>query len=124
MDPVDDWVDAVTHATSPPELMTVGPDFAVVHEGTDVRRYDGLEPDATQQVEGFTFRTLPEPGERLATFATVNDVHFGETECAGHRRLRPRADLSRGAGRDPYPEVMNRGAVAEVDRASTPTPSW
>ena len=23
MDPVDDWVDAVTHATSPPELSTV-----------------------------------------------------------------------------------------------------
>ena len=33
------------------------------------------------RVEGFSFRTLPAPGELLATFATVNDVHFGETEC-------------------------------------------
>ncbi|MGN6696436.1 MAG: hypothetical protein ACTHN0_19815, partial [Aquihabitans sp.] len=67
MDPVDDWVDAVTHATSPPELSTVGPDFAVIHEGVEARRYDGLEPDADHEIEGFAFRTLPAPGALLAT---------------------------------------------------------
>ena len=44
--------------------------------------YDGLEPDTDYEIDGFAFRTLPRPpGERLATFATVNDVHFGEIEC-------------------------------------------
>jgi predicted phosphodiesterase len=96
--------------------MTVGPDFAVVHEGTEVRRYDGLEPDAPQQVEGFTFRTLPVPGERLATFATVNDVHFGETECGviDGSDLGPTFRVE--PGETPYPEVMNRGAVEAIAR--------
>jgi 3',5'-cyclic AMP phosphodiesterase CpdA len=115
MDPVDDWVDAVTHATSPPELTTVGPDFAVVHEGLEVRRYDGLAPDADHEIEGFAFRTLPEPGARLATFATVNDVHFGEQVCG----LIDGSDVGpvfrSEPGDDPFPEVMNRGAIAEID---------
>ena len=113
-DPVDDWVDAVTSAASPPELTSVGPTFAVVHEGRDVRRYDGLAPDADHELEGFAFRTLPEPGELLATFATVNDVHFGEEACG----IIEGSDLGpvfRAApGDPPYPEVMNRGAVAEI----------
>ena len=101
---------------SPPELMTVGPDFAVVHEGTEVRRYDGLEPDAPQWVEGFSFRTLPAPGERLATFATVNDVHFGETECGiiDGSDLGPTFHVE--PGETPYPEVMNRGAAEAMAR--------
>ena len=94
--------------------MTVGPDFAVVHEGTEVRHYDGLEPDAPQRIEGFSFRTLPEPGPRLATFATVNDVHFGEVECG----LIDGSDIGptfRSApGETPYTEVMNRGAAQEI----------
>ena len=114
MDPVDAWVDAVTHATSPPELSTVGTDVAVVHEGLEVRRYDGLEPDTDQEVEGFAFRTLPAPGELLATFATVNDVHFGEEVCG----LIDGSDVGpvfrSEPGDDPFPEVMNRGAVAEI----------
>jgi Icc protein len=114
MDPVDDWVDAVTHATSPPELTTVGPDFAVVHEGYEVRRYEDLEPDTDHDIEGFAFRTLPEPGARLATFATVNDVHFGEEVCG----LIDGSDMGpvfrTEPGDDPFPEVMNRGAVAEI----------
>jgi predicted phosphodiesterase len=114
MDPVDAWVDAVAHATSPPELSTVGTDVAVVHEGLEVRRYDGLEPDADHEVEGFAFRTLPAAGELLATFATVNDVHFGEEVCG----LIDGADVGpvfrSEPGQDPFPEIMNRGAVAEM----------
>ncbi|WP_426570917.1 metallophosphoesterase family protein [Aquihabitans sp. McL0605] len=114
MDPVDDWVDAVTHAASPPELTTVGPTFAVVHEDRQVRRYDDLAPDTDHDLEGFAFRTLPEPGELLATFATVNDVHFGEEICG----LIDGSDVGpvfRSApGDDPFPEVMNRGAVTEI----------
>ena len=44
-DPVVDWRDAVLHASPPPALTTVGPRFAVVHEGGRVRRYDDLAPD-------------------------------------------------------------------------------
>ena len=64
------------------ELTTVSDDGAVFHDGDRVLRHDGLEPDTEYELEGVAFRTLPRPpGERLATFATVNDVHFGETEC-------------------------------------------
>ena len=99
---------------SPAELTTVGPDVAVVHEAGEVRRYDGLQPDADHELEGFAFRTLPEPGELLATFATVNDVHFGEEVCG----LIDGSDVGpvfrSEPGEDPFPEVMNRGAVAEM----------
>ena len=114
MDPVDDWVDAVVHATSPPELTTVGLDVAVVHEGLEVRRYEGLEPDTDHEIEGFAFRTLPAVGELLATFATVNDVHFGEEVCG----LIDGSDVGpvfrSEPGDEPFPEIMNRGAVAEM----------
>ena len=113
-DPTPDFVEAVVHARSAPELTTVGSRTAVVHEGTEVRRYEGLEPDADHELEGFAFRTLPEPGELLATFATVNDVHLGEEVCG----LIDGSDVGpvfRSApGAAPYPEVMNRGAVAEI----------
>ncbi len=63
------------------DLTTVADDEAVVHDGFDVRHHDGLEPDSPYSLDGFELRTLPRPGEHLVTFATVNDVHFGETEC-------------------------------------------
>ncbi|MBV8296777.1 MAG: hypothetical protein JO085_08080, partial [Acidimicrobiia bacterium] len=69
-------------AAPSPEVTTVAEDEAVVFEGPDVRRYDGLEPDHEYALDGVSLRTLPRPpGERLATLATVNDVHFGELEC-------------------------------------------
>ena len=99
---------------SPAELTTVGSRTAVVHEAGEVRRYDDLQPDADHEVEGFSFRTLPEPGELLATFATVNDVHFGEEVCG----LIDGSDMApvfrAEPGDDPFPEVMNRGAIAEI----------
>ena len=114
MDPVDDWVDAVTHATSPPELTTVGPDVAVVHEGLEVRRYEGLQPGTDHEIEGFAFETLPQAGALLAVFATVNDVHFGEEVCGLIEGSDMGPVFRSEPGQDPFPEVMNRAAVAEV----------
>ena len=63
-------------------VTTVADDEAVIYDGADVRRYEGLAPDIEHDLDGVTVRTLPRPGaELLCQFATVNDVHFGETEC-------------------------------------------
>ena len=97
------------------ELTTVSDDEAVFYDGADVRRHDGLEPDAEYDLEGERFRTLPRPGgERLATFATVNDVHFGETECGVIEGLEMGPILRAEPGEPPYPEMMNKGAIAEI----------
>jgi len=101
-------------ASSPPELTTVGSDVAVVHEGLDVRRYEGLAPHAHHEIEGFAFQTLPQHGELLTVFATVNDVHFGEEVCG----LIDGSDMGpvfrSEPGDDPFPEVMNRAAISEI----------
>jgi predicted phosphodiesterase len=102
----------VTDAVS--ELTTVADDEAVIHDGLIARTYPDLEPDAEHQIEGFTFRTLPRLGERLATIATVNDVHFGETECGIIGGLDIGPVFSSQPGADPYPVVMNRGAIADI----------
>jgi predicted phosphodiesterase len=100
--------------TSVAELTTVADDEAVVHDGITVRRFDGLAPDTDHEIDGFSFRTLPRLGERLTTFATVNDVHFGETECGVVSGLDTGPVYSAEPGADPYPEVMNRGAITEM----------
>lgn len=100
------------------ELTTVSDDEAVFFDGPDVRRYEGLEPDTEHDLEGITFRTLPRLGERLATVCTVNDVHFGETECGVIEGLEVGPILQRGEGEDPYPDLMNRHAIAEMVAAS------
>jgi predicted phosphodiesterase len=96
------------------ELTTVADDEAVVHDGPVARTYDGLAPDTDHEIDGFAFRTLPRLGERLATIATVNDVHFGETECGIIGGLDIGPVFRSAPGEDPYPEVMNRGAIAEM----------
>ncbi|MCU1454828.1 MAG: hypothetical protein JWN46_2974 [Acidimicrobiales bacterium] len=101
-------------APSAPELTTVGTDEAVVHEGVRVRRYDGLTPDSSHEIEGFAFRTLPARGELLARFTTVNDVHFGELECGIIDGSEIGPTFRAAPGDPPYPEVMNRGAIAEM----------
>jgi len=63
------------------ELTTVADDEAVIHHGSEARTHTGLDHDADHERDGFAFRTLPRLGERLATVATVNDVHFGEEVC-------------------------------------------
>ena len=97
------------------ELTTVADDLVVMHEGTRVVRHDGLQPDTTYTFAGREVRTLPRPGgELLCRVATVNDVHFGETEC-GRIDDDPGGPIQRvGPGEPPYPETMNRAAVAEI----------
>jgi len=97
-----------------PELTTVADDEAVVHDGAEVRRYEGLAPDADHEIDGFAFRTLPRPGERLATVATVNDVHYGEEVCGIMEGLPDGPVFRVEPGAEPYPELMNRGAIAEI----------
>jgi predicted phosphodiesterase len=93
-----------------------------------VARVTGLEPDATYElrVDGVEpspllpseVTTLRRPaGRLLATVATVNDVHFGETECG----LLGTPDeigpvFTSEPGDDAYPEVMNRGAIDAIER--------
>lgn len=57
------------------------------------------------------------PGALLCTVTTANDVHFGEVECGklegwGEEIVGP--VFSAAPGDAPYPEVMNRTAVAEM----------
>jgi len=97
------------------ELTTVADDEAVVNDGLEVRRYSDLEPDAVYDYDGFVFRTLKRPaGELLCRFATVNDVHFGEVECGIIEGMELGPTFTTEAGHDPYPEVMNRGAINEM----------
>ena len=97
------------------ELTTVTDDEIVVHDGIEVHRRVGLDPDRDHEVAGIAARTLPRPaGERLCTFATVNDVHFGEVECGIIEGLPSGPTFRAAEGDDPYPVVMNRGAVAEM----------
>jgi 3',5'-cyclic-AMP phosphodiesterase len=97
------------------ELTTVADDEAVVHDGMDVRVYDGLESDHLYEYDGFTFRTLARPeGELLCRFATVNDVHFGEAECGIIEGVEMGPIFVTEDGDEPYPEFMNRGAIQEI----------
>ncbi len=97
------------------ELTTVADDEAVVHDGAAVRTYPDLTPDTDYEFDGFAFRTLPRPGgELLCRFATVNDVHFGETDCGIIEGLDIGPIFSVDEGEEPFPETMNRGAVQEM----------
>ena len=104
-------------------------DHTVVTEGRHhVARVTSLEPATTYgiAVDGVrpdrwlppTVRTLERPpGALLATVATANDVHFGETECG--RTGDPTTDaigpiLRAAPGEVPYPEMMGRAAVREI----------
>jgi Icc protein len=102
----------------PVELTTVADDEIVTHDGPVVHRYTGLTPDTTVAIDGVDVRTLPRPpGALLARIATVNDVHFGEIECGRIDDSPLGPILRQEAGRAPYPEVMNTGAVAEISAA-------
>ncbi len=98
-----------------PEVTTVADDEVVIYDGTAVRRYEGLTPDTEHDLDGVTVRTQARPGsELLCRFATVNDVHFGETECGILEGYDLGPVFRSEPGDDPYPEVMNRGAVEEI----------
>lgn len=97
------------------EFTTVADDEAVFHDGLDVHRHDGLAPGAVYERHGVEFRTLPAPGELLCRFATVNDVHFGETEAGVITGVETPV-LRSPEGAPPYPETMSAGAIAEISR--------
>lgn len=97
------------------ELTTVSESTAVVFDGTDVYRYDDLAPDTSFEFDGVVGRTLPKPdGELLCRFATINDVHFGETECGVIEGMDIGPVISAEPGETPYPETMNYAAAAEI----------
>ena len=97
------------------EVTTVADDLVVIHDGLSIYRYDGLTPSTSYTFNGIEVTTLARPrGELLSTFATVNDVHFGELEC-GKIDDGPKGPIQRSRpGEPPYPETMNRGAAAEI----------
>ncbi|MDQ1533331.1 MAG: 3,5-cyclic-AMP phosphodiesterase, partial [Actinomycetota bacterium] len=89
-------------------------------------RVTGLEPETPYrlQVDGAVpslllpaeVTTMARPSGRLvATFATANDVHFGEIECGrigGDEEVGPIFSVE--PGEMSYPEVMNHGAIDEM----------
>lgn len=97
------------------DITTVADDLIVLHDGLEVTRLEGLSANATYEVHGQHITTRPRPdGRLLCRFATVNDVHFGEVEC-GRIDDHPDGPIQRAQpGEEPYPEVMNRSAVAEM----------
>lgn len=97
-----------------PELTTVADDEAVVHDGTAVRRYDELRPATVYEYDGIELRTLPDLGERLATVATVNDVHFGEEVCGVLEGFDVGPVFESPPEGPPYPDMMNRAAISEM----------
>ncbi len=101
------------------ELTTVTDTEAVLHDGPRVVRVEGLKPGREHTVEGVTFRTLAPPaGARLATVATVSDVHIGETECGRFDGVDLGPPLRSEPGEPPYPETMARAAAGEIEAAA------
>ncbi|MEO6120551.1 MAG: metallophosphoesterase [Acidimicrobiales bacterium] len=100
------------------ELTTVADDEAVFHIDGEAVSHGDLQPATEYVFHGETFTTLPRPpGRRLATVATVNDVHFGETECGVLEGLAVGPVLRSGPDEVPYPDVMNAAAVVEIATA-------
>lgn len=98
-----------------PELTTVAEDEVVAYDGTDVHRWRDLAAGTEHDLDGLLVRTLDHPGGALlATVATVNDVHFGEVECGVVEGGDVGPVLRSEPGEPPYPELMNRAAVAEI----------
>ncbi|MEI7888442.1 MAG: metallophosphoesterase [Actinomycetes bacterium] len=99
---------------SPSELSTVANDEVVIHDGASVKQYLDLKADTEYSFDGHDLRTLPQPGELLTTFTSVNDLHFGELEAGKIEGVDEWPSCSVEPGDEPYPELMNRGAVSEM----------
>jgi predicted phosphodiesterase len=113
-----DGADSVTTSAGDHEVTTTGPYHSARIAGLEPQTAYALAVDGTEATallpDRVTTLALP-PGRRLATFATVNDVHFGEVECGRlgtPEELGPILHAEPGA--PPYPEVMNGGAIAEI----------
>jgi Icc protein len=107
------------------EVRTTGPYHVatVAGLGSDTEYPLAIESHAevTDELPA-TVSTLADPGGRaLTTIATVNDVHFGETVC-GMLHDVSEAELGPWVrsepGEDPYPLMMNRAAVVEIEAAT------
>lgn len=98
------------------ELTTVADDEVVLFDGRGLRAYEDLAPGTHYELDGVEVRTLSRQGELLSTVATVNDVHFGEVECGVISGSDVGPTFSTPVGETPYPELMNRGAIAEIER--------
>lgn len=96
------------------EVTTVAHNEVVVFDGTALTTHDDLRPDTWYEFRGHHVETLSDLGEALATIATVNDVHFGETECGVISGTDIGPTFSVGPDDEPYPEMMNRGAIVEI----------
>ena len=113
--------DSVTTRLGDQEVVTTGPfhvaDFSGLEAGTSYElEIEGLAA-STEQLPA-SLRTLDRPsGALLATVATVNDVHFGETVC-GMIHTIPEAELGPWVRAEPdegpYPVMMNRAAVDAI----------
>jgi 3',5'-cyclic AMP phosphodiesterase CpdA len=102
------------------ELTTVADDLAVFHHGQHVIRHENLEPHTFYTEHGIDFHTLARPsGKLLSRIATVNDVHYGETECGRIDDLTDGPIQRTAPGETPHPVVMNAGAISEI-RALNP----
>jgi hypothetical protein len=121
----------VTFTSAPGERVTtrVGTHEVTTEGPFHDARITGLDADSTYELEvectepdsrwlPAHVRTLARPPGRLvATIATANDVHFGETECG--KTGDPATDaigpvLSSAPGEPPYPEMMNGAVVDEM----------
>jgi Icc protein len=104
------------------DITTVADDLIVAHQpgegvgaDVDVVRLTDLQPGSIHHIGNHEVQTLDRPdGELLCRFGTVNDLHFGEVEC-GRIDDDPRGPIQRAEpGEPPYPQTMNRAAVAEM----------
>lgn len=96
------------------ELTTVSTSHAVFFSGEQMHTVQDLAPGTEQEHYGVKYATLPDMGRQLSSFATVNDVHFGETVCGLMDGTDMGPVLSVPDGDTPYPEVMNAGAINEI----------
>ena len=91
--------EVVFHLHSPDGPGTAGGPESLPAAGCDV--ITGLPPGTDVLRHGIEARTLDRPpGELLCRFATVNDVHFGETECGKVADLADAVGYLAAAGMD------------------------
>lgn len=98
------------------ELVSVAPDAVELFVDGRVVRIDGLAPGRDYELGGVAFTTTEDLGELRCTFATGNDVHFGETVCGQLGDGSEHEVFSVAEGEPPYPEVMNAAVVADIAR--------
>jgi 3',5'-cyclic-AMP phosphodiesterase len=103
------------------DITTVADDLIVAHDSAadgGVIRLTDLQPNSIHHIGNYEVQTLPRPeGQLLCRLGTVNDLHFGETEC-GKIDEDPRGPIQRvEPGEPPHPETMNRAAAVEMAAA-------